>query len=286
VFVVSSSVPLEKMPLTLLILMPTRLVNLNAMVFPALLVGLIAVYREHLRGQLMLAAMIAALLFTRRSMLWDWVPAAQWAMGRHPIDPLAGFALGSAGLLVVAATLDRRARETPIATPSRRRLAVRVVRGVSLAACAVVTVLMLQVKGSTSFYRDRHNDPFFAAIAADSTGLLLTAGSYDLVQLYTRRPVLLSGSLDMLPYAPELGPEMHRILLDIYGADLFNPPEAARGRGVLPRELHRERWEGYSRDRWMAIGRTYGVTQVLVPIDWSLDLPLVVEDRWRLYKIP
>ena len=54
----------------------------------------------------------------------------------------------------------------------------------------------------------------------------------------------------------------------------------------LPRELHRVRWEGYSRERWVEIGLTYGVTQVLVPIDWSLDLPLVMEDRWRLYRIP
>ena len=85
-------------------------------------------------------------------------------------------------------------------------------------------------------FRDRTNDPFFAAVAAEREGFVLTAGSYQLVQLYTRRPVLLCGALDTLPYAPESGPAMENILRDVYGADLLNPPEIAHGRGVLPRE--------------------------------------------------
>ena len=223
---------------------------------------------------------------TGRSSLWSWVAPAGWAIGRHPVNPLVTFELGAVGLLLVAASIWHDARTRPGEPPGLPVRSPGALHWFSLAVCFGATVLMLQVRGSTSFYLDRHNDPFFAAIAADKKGLLLTAGSYDSVQLYTRRPVLLSGSLDMLPYAPELGPEMQRILLDVYGADLFHPPEAARGRGVLPRELHRDRWERYSRERWVEIGRTYNVSQVLVPIDWSLDLPLKLEDRWRLYDIP
>jgi hypothetical protein len=285
-FVVCSWIPLDRMPLTLLILMPTRLVNLNAMLFPALLLGLMAAYRGSLRGRLLLLATIVAISLTGRSALWSWVAPAGWAIGRHPVNPLVTFELGAVGLLLVAASIWRDARTRPGEAPDLQIRSPGPLHWLSLAVCLGATVLMLQVKGSTNFYLDRHNDPFFAAIAADKEGLLLTAGSYDSVQLYTRRPVLLSGSLDMLPYAPELGPEMQRILLDVYGADLFHPPDAARGRGVLPRDVHRGRWEGYSRERWAEIGRTYNVTQVLVPIDWSLDLPLVLEDRWRLYDIP
>ena len=290
VFVMCSWIPLDRMPITLLVLMPTRLVNFNAMIFPALLFGLMAAYRRTFPGQLLLLAAIAATMLTGRSLLWSWVAPADWALGRHPLNALVVFELGAVGLLLVAAFVWRRDRkehaEAAVGTTRPHHRSVGALYCLSLAACVAATVFMLQVKGSTRFYRDRHNDPFFAAVAADTKGLLLTAGSYDFVQLYTRRPVLLSGSLDMLPYAPELGPEMHRILLDVYGADLFHPPEAARGRGVLPRDVHRSLWEGYSRARWAEIGRTYNVTQVLVPIDWSLDLPLALEDRWRLYNIP
>ncbi len=286
VFVACSWIPLDKMPSTLLILMPTRLVNFNAMIFPALLLGLVAAYRERLRGQLLLVTIIVALLLTRRSLLWHWVRPGGWAIGRHPVNPRVAFEIGAVVLLLHAVSVWYGARGGAEPTPVWKSRAIRITRWVSLVVCFGATMLMLQVKGSTSFYRDRYNDPFFAAIAADKKGMLLTAGSYDLVQLYTRRPVLLSGSLDMLPYAPEIGPEMQRILLDVYGADLFHPPEGARDRGVLPRELHRDRWEGYSRARWLEIGRTYHVTQVLVPIDWTLDLPLEIADRWRLYNIP
>jgi hypothetical protein len=284
VFVMCSWIPIERMPVTLLILMPTRLVNLNAMIFPALLLGLLGAYGWTLRGQILLLATVVAMALTGRSLLWTWLSPAGWALGRHPVNPLVVFELGAVALLLIAASVWRY--EGKASADNDRKPHAPFVRWLSLASCLGATVLMLQVKGSTSFYLDRHNDPFFAAVAADKQGLLLTAGSYDSVQLYTRRPILLSGSLDMLPYAPELGPEMQRILLDVYGADLFRPPHAARGRGVLPREVHRSRWEQYSRQRWVEIGRTYNVTQVLVPIDWSLDLPLVMEDRWRLYAIP
>ena len=79
---------------------------------------------------------------------------------------------------------------------------------------------------------------------------------------------------------------MQKILTDVYGADLFHPPPQARGLGVLPREVHRELWERDSRSRWIDIGRTYNVTQVVTPIDWQLDLPLVMAGRFRLYSIP
>ena len=63
-------------------------------------------------------------------------------------------------------------------------------------------------------------------------GLLLTGGSLHLIQFRTRRPVLLDGGgLDALPYAPESGPEMQRVLLDVYGIDLLNPPPEAQYAG-------------------------------------------------------
>jgi hypothetical protein len=135
---------------------------------------------------------------------------------------------------------------------------------------------------------DYSNEPLFAAAASEKTGLLLSGGSLQLNQLRTRRPVLLDeGGLDALPYAPESGPEMQRVLLNVYGLDLLHPPAEARHLGAVPAELNRRTWARYSRLRWQQIRRTFSVTQVLTPADWILDLPLIAENEaLRLYEIP
>jgi hypothetical protein len=118
--------------------------------------------------------------------------------------------------------------------------------------------------------------------------MLATSADLHLVQLRTRRPVLLDGGgLDGLPYAIEAGPEMERILRDVYAIDFFHPPEEARGSGIIPRSSNRLVWEGYSEDKWRYIGRTYGVTHVLAYADWNLALPVVTRDNeLLLYRIP
>jgi hypothetical protein len=140
---------------------------------------------------------------------------------------------------------------------------------------------------TTDYFRDRTNDPFYAAIAAEREGMVLTAGAFQLVQLYTRRPVLLDGALDTLTYAPESGPEMQRVLLDVYGVDLLHPPAGAHLKGVLPRALHRDFWERTSTPRWQEIRRTYDVRVIVTPADWQLQLPVAIESHGlRLYRIP
>jgi hypothetical protein len=134
---------------------------------------------------------------------------------------------------------------------------------------------------------DRSTNPLLAA-AARGTGPLLTGGNLFLVQLRTRRPVLLDGgTLDTLPYAIEAGPATDRILRDVYGIDLFNPPLEARLSGAVPPEANRKIWTAYSRARWQEIAREYGVRQVLTPAGWKLDLPLVASsNEFHLYEIP
>ena len=46
---------------------------------------------------------------------------------------------------------------------------------------------------------------------------------------------------------------MQRVLQDVYGHDLDNPPEEAKGRGALPREPHQALWEHNSPERWHQI---------------------------------
>ena len=128
---------------------------------------------------------------------------------------------------------------------------------------------------------------FLGEVAA-GRGMLLTAGDLHLIQLRTRRPVLLDGGgLDGLLYSLEGGAEMERILRDVYGVDLLNPPEEARGAGRIPPEANRRAWESYPLEKWQDIKRTFGVSQVLTYPDWSLNLPVTSHSRrFVLYQIP
>jgi hypothetical protein len=217
-FVLVSWIPPGRLPAVVVILMPSRLLNVNVMVFAALVLGLLGSTRRQSMNTVMTAILLVAMVAQRHDLVGQRV---QWS-------------------------------------------------------------------GAWSDFRDRSNDPFFAAVAAEPRGLVLTGGSLHLIQLFTRRPVLLDGGgLDALPYAREAGPEMQRILLDVYGLDLLNPPLEALRSGVVPDDRNKATWQRYSPERWREIGRTYDVTQVVTPVDWSLDLPVAAQNEaLRLYRIP
>jgi hypothetical protein len=137
-------------------------------------------------------------------------------------------------------------------------------------------------------FRDRTHDPVFAAAAAGK-GLLLTGDGLHLIQLRTRRPVLLDGGgLDGLVYSLEAAPAMDRILRDVYGIDLLDPSSReGMWTATIPPVTNKRNWEKYSRETWLEIRHTYNVTQVLTPPDWRLDLPTAVRTQdMRLYQIP
>jgi hypothetical protein len=147
------------------------------------------------------------------------------------------------------------------------------------ALAAPVAGVLTYSRPASLIFRDRTNDVFLSQVAAGH-GLLLTAGDLHLIQLRTRRPVLLDGGgLDGLLYSLEAGPEMERILREVYGIDLMNPPEEARGAGRIPPMANRRVWESYSTEKWRVISRDIHVTQVLTYPDWTLNLPVAAHSR-------
>jgi hypothetical protein len=222
-------------------------------------------------------------------MLWDstmTVPAASWL---RQIDPLHVLGVVSLGLLAfgVMAHVSAR-RRAAVEAQSAVGAPLVAVRAVALAVLALSAAATLAAPYPARVFLDRTNDPFFAQVAAEQRGLLITSGTYHLVQLYTRRPVLLdAGGLDSLPYAPESGPAMERVLRDVYQIDLFHPPPDVRGAGAIPHGYNRPVWESFSREKWLSIRRSYDVTQVLTRSDYHLNLPIAVENSsFRLYRIP
>ena len=276
-----SHVPPDAVPTALLVLMPSRLLNINVMIGAALVFGAVG-RRSGLWSQVAVVAIALGLLFSGRSQLWHFFePDGSRTVAKLGVVPfvvllLAGMAVVG---LIVARTEPRSALRT--ARPA--------VIGFLAAAMGLSFLAGIERDwtGRARILRDRTNDRLFG-FAAREPGLLLTGGDLHLIQLRSRRPVLLDGGgLDALPYALEAAPAMDRILRDVYGVDLFHPPEEARGEGKVPLEANRAAWERYSPARWREIGRTYSVTQVMTPGDWHLELPIVVADQGIvLYTIP
>jgi|RhiMetdeSRZDD1v2_1073273.scaffolds.fasta_scaffold19300_9 hypothetical protein len=212
-----SHVPPDRLPGFLVVLMPTRVVNVDVMMFAALGFGILGMYRN-VPARVLLIATMAGLV-----------------LSHHNLSSL----------------LHPQLRTTEVA------------------------------------FRDRTNDALLAT-AGRGRGMLLTGGDLHLVQLRTRRPVVLDGGgLDGLPYALAGGPEMARILRDVYDIDFFTPPDEAHGVGVIPSSYNRRIWEAYSQERWQEIRRKYNVSQVMTYNDWTLRLPIVAQNaRYLLYEIP
>jgi hypothetical protein len=179
-------------------------------------------------------------------------------------------------------------RPVPVAI-GPARLATALVRGGLVMILLGVTVLLWiwPPRNADAVFLDRTTNRAFAQMA-EGRGLLVTGGEIQLVQLRTRRPVLIdSGALDGLPYALEGGPALERILRDVYAIDLFNPPDEARGRGAIPNEYNKAVWERFSREHWQRIRCLYDVTQVMTPPGWTLALPVAALDGgFIVYDIP
>ena len=282
--------PPDSMPMTLSILMPARLLNLNIVLVAPLLIGLVAAYRHRRSAQVLLVALLASLLLTRKSLLWRWVAERGGQPWNVRVDPVLLFE-GTA-LVIVCIALWQTTRE-PI---DRREAAPRattaswLVQATTAIILAIAVALGWRIAGSRSIFRDRTNDPFYQAVAADRRGLTVTAGSFQLVQLYTRRPVLIdSGALDTVVYAPEGGPATAQIVTDVYGIDFYDPPREMRSSSLIPHDANRFNWSPsrFSAQRWRELRRTYNVSQIVTRSDYELDLPIVAEaDGLRLFRIP
>jgi len=279
-----SWIPPDKLPPAIVIAMPGRMLNLNMLIAGPLLIGLFAGWRRTARpavGGVLLLILCAALIVGNRSGLWMFAGGHRAIASAVPpvLRPNATNVVLIAMLLAIGAAW--MGRQSSLAITRLTYLA-------TLALMALTVVLTWNLQRPRGFeMSDRTNDVLFRMLS-DGRGLLLTGGDLHLVQLRSRRPVLLDGGgLDALPYAVESAPEMDRILREVYGVDLLNPPEEARFRGSIPPEFTRAVWQSYSREQWEALASRFGVRQVLTPGDWELKLPVAVRNRGlTVYDIP
>jgi hypothetical protein len=275
-----SWIPPDRLPAAFLIAMPGRLLNLNVLLFVAMVVGFAGRLRSTWPGAMLLLLLATTLLIGNRSGLWMF-EGDHRALGDLPplLRPNATNIVLIVGLLELALAFYRTDRRSPIVVAAYAST-------IALLAATVLITWNLERRPGFDM-SDRTDDELYRTLSVGD-GLLLTAGDLHLVQLRTRRPVLLDGGgLDALPYAIEAAPEMERILREVYGVDLFNPPEEARFRGAVPPEFTKQVWEGYTPQGWDRIAEQFGVRQVLTPGTWQLQLPVAIrKGRLIVYDIP
>jgi hypothetical protein len=265
------------LPQALQVAMPGRFANLAALAFPPFLLGALARRRSDVAAQGSLVAFAVGLLIASTTINPESVRTA-----------VADFC---AHVVVVAwvATQVWGLNDTRPHWASR----LRALSSLLLLAAASVSIWRTAAPGTGSRRFETSNldgawhGGFFRAVS-DEPGLLLTAAGIFDIQLRARRPVLLNGgALDLLPYVPEAGPEMNRILKRVYGINLFRAPADLKHKGSLGTDTGKSLWESRTVEDWQVISSEFGVTGILTPSGWKLDLP--IRDRngdYTYYAIP
>ncbi|MCI0413293.1 hypothetical protein L0222_10905 [bacterium] len=262
-FAFVSRIPPEKLPAFLIIMMPARILELNVLAISALLIGLSAQMKKSLLGAGLLAA----------------VAAVGWILSGLPLHVLLAFAFGVCIL--------------PFVSFERTTRAATAIRTIALLILLIMTINLISKPDLFRQEPEEWNN--FALVddqvlmqASRGNDLLLTASDLHLIQLRTRRPVVLDGGqLDILPYTYESGPEMTRILKEVYGVSFSDPPPEAKRTARIRVNAHRTLWEKRDRKNWQQLAAKFGPTQVLTYPDWKLALPVVAQNHnFLLYQIP
>ena len=300
VFSVVNWIP-DRLPQVLQMFLPSRLFNVNLLLSLALSLGLLGRFKRSLwiqTGLLVLVTVLVA-VSTRYPVDID---------GTRLQDRLRVIGALAALLILVAPHAVRysealfgkwTARLLPAGRPDGAGPLLRAVNAATLCvlgATAVMSVVHAEIQPSPIFLpsdlakvADRTNSTVLAD-AASEKGILLTCSDMWLIQLLTRRPVLLEGgALDYLPWTPQAGPGMEQILQYVYGVDLLNPPAdiAHLQPGRLLTTTGKSLWESRGPQEWSALGKQFGFTNLLCYPDWRLQLPEVAhDDQYALYAVP
>src|SRR5262249_17967292 len=104
VLVPLSWVPIEKVPAPLLILMPSRLLNVNVLIAAALVLGIVGVYRDSIWSRVLTVVLVGGLLIGPQSMLWDVLGRDEESAWLHRSDPMLALEIAAVGVLCLRLT--------------------------------------------------------------------------------------------------------------------------------------------------------------------------------------
>jgi hypothetical protein len=241
--------------------MPTRILNLPVVAFLPLVIATLVRAGAPAFG-LAIAAALAAI-----ALLWQRAHGLQ-TFG-VPLVGLAAFAIAA-----------WPATPTAMATRARRRAEIAIALLLAIGIGSVVVWSTRTLPRRLALHvSDRSVDAALAA-ASQRTGLLAVAPGVERAQHMTRRPIVIDPqAIDMVTYAPAALPAMVRAIEGLYGIPLDSPRPEDRNLAIIPVAHVREIWEHRSPGEWAAVAAEFGVTDVLVPGGWHLQIPEVARSR-------
>lgn len=278
--------------------------GLRAIVLACLFAAAYAWRRDRVMAQTICVAALAIVALSHSPGLWRRVaagaigwrvaPALLWLIDAACLLKIAAAVVGPSFTLAVAAGAVCLARKEWLPVVAQSRGLAAGFRIASLAAlggiCVVVAggKLVGEATAGQARLRNWTNDPVLAAVSRGS-GLTLTASRIDLVQLQTRRGVLLYGAaMNQLTYVPASAPKINEILQKVYGEDMLAPRPADWVRcGGLMIDSGRRLWADRDVEEWVRLAREFGFTDVVTYADWTTKLPLVARNtKYALYHVP
>ena len=114
---------------------------------------------------------------------------------------------------------------------------------------------------------------------------ITTSDTVNYFNQYSMKPILLdTQSFDFLPYHPYLLKNTFKILKDIYGVEINNPPNKNDPR--LPEKFIKKTFEAKQKTDWEYIEKKYNANYIVVPSSWKINLSLFKNNNfYSIYKI-
>ena len=118
----------------------------------------------------------------------------------------------------------------------------------------------------------------------DTGNVITSAGSSFNVLFISKKPLLMSKTIDYLPYHPYLVNNIKEIMTEVYGYDFDNPPK--KNFPYLSDKFIKSNFEERSNNDWIKIKNKFKSNVVITPNSWKLDLKLIYSDKkYNLYRI-
>ena len=285
----------EKLPILLWIIMPGRYVNLNIILFEALLLGILTSdknNRSKINHYVFILFLVGICLPFRFKilvilvvMLWiAYLSLKDCAFIKNNLSQFNSIVLKKCEAL-----LSFSNKATSYISDQKN------MHGYTWFILLTIAVYMMIIPAcySNPFvegndFRDWKNDAFYLKVSQQK-GLLLITSDFDFIPLRTRRPLLFDPTvLDCFAEVPESGVVLNDILKKIYGVNLLIPPlPTLQHTGEISSGVHKELWEKRNTREWQSHGKEFNITGVLTRSDWTLSLPVVAaNEEMKLYEIP
>ena len=126
---------------------------------------------------------------------------------------------------------------------------------------------------------------FFKLKDLKDTGNVITSADTSFNVLYiSKKPLLMSKSLDYLPYHPYLVNNIKDIMTEVYGYDFENPPK--NNFPYLSDDFIKSKFEKRPANEWLEIKNKFKSNVIVTPNSWKLNLELIYSDKkYNLYRI-